>query len=202
VTGRRPYILGLTGGIGSGKSTTAALFAEAGVPVWDADAAVHRLYTEDADLIAQIAALVPAALVAGRVDRGALKGAINADPAVLRKLEALVHPRVAEDRAEFVANQSAPLVVLDIPLLYETGPEASCDGVLVVTTSPAEQRRRVLERGLQSEADFKMLLAQQMPLAEKAARADFVIESKSLEQAREAVHDLIKQLTGDNGNHA
>lgn len=202
MTAVRPYILGLTGGIGSGKSTTAQIFAEAGVPVWDADAAVHRLYAEDVGLIAEVAALAPAAVVAGQVDRARLKQAIRADTTLLKRLEALVHPRVAEDRATFVASQTVPLVVLDIPLLFETGRETSCDGVLVVTTTPEEQRRRVLERGGQSEAEFDMLLAKQMPLAEKAARADFVIESKSLEHVRKAVHDLIEQLNGGPSKHA
>lgn len=192
----RPYILGLTGSIGSGKSTTAAMFAEAGIPVWDADAVVHELYARDAALIAEIAAIAPGSVVDGVVDRQKLKQMIKADPGLLKRLEAAVHPRVQQHRADFLAKQSGPLVVLDIPLLYEVGADQICDGVLVITTTPDEQRRRVIDRGSMTEDTFGMILSQQMPLAEKAERADFVIESKSLESVRKAVHDLIRQLMG------
>lgn len=193
---RRPYILGLTGSIGSGKSTTAAMFAEAGVPVWDADAVVHDLYTRDKALITEIGALAPGSVVNGAVDRQKLKDRIKGDPDLLNRLEAAVHPRVQQHREAFLAEQTGPLVVLDIPLLYEIGADVICDGVLVVTTSPDEQRRRVLERGSMTADTLDMILSKQLPLAEKAARADFLIESKSLESARKAVHDLIRHLTG------
>lgn len=194
----RPYILGLTGSIGSGKSTTAKMFADAGIPVWDADAVVHALYTQDAALIAEIGALAPGSVVNGAVDRQKLKERIKTDPGLLKQLEAVVHPRVQKHREAFLAEQSGQLVVLDIPLLYEVGADAICDGVLVVTTSPDEQRRRVLERGSMTADTLDVILSKQLPLAEKAERADFVIESKSLESARKAVHDLIRQLTGGN----
>lgn len=195
---RRPYILGLTGSIGSGKSTAAAMFADAGIPVWDADAVVHELYARDEALIAEIAALAPGSVVDAAVDRQRLKDLIRADPALLQRIETAVHPRVRQHRSDFLAKQTGPLVVLDMPLLFEVGADAICDGVLVVTTPPEEQRRRVLERGGMTSETLDMILSKQLPLAEKAERADFVIESKSLEFARKAVHDLIRQLTGGN----
>ena len=198
----RPYILGLTGSIGSGKSTTAKMFAEAGVPVWDADAVVHLLYAQDKALIAEIAALAPGSVVDGVVDRQKLKELIKTDPALLKRLEAAVHPRVRKHREDFLAKQTGPLVVLDIPLLFEVGADGLCDGVLVVTAGPGEQRRRVLERGSMTPETFDMILAKQMPLAQKAKKADFVIESKTLESARVAVHDLIRKLTGKGGQDA
>ncbi len=198
----RPYILGLTGSIGSGKSTTAKMFSDAGVPVWDADAVVHLLYAQDKALIGEIGTLAPGSVVDGVVDRQRLKDRIKADPALLKRIEAAVHPRVQRHREEFLAKQAGPLVVLDIPLLFEVGADAICDGTLVVTTTPQEQRRRVLERGSMTPETLDMILAKQMPLTEKAARADFVIESKSLESARKAVHDLIAELTGDSGQDA
>jgi dephospho-CoA kinase len=192
----RPYILGLTGSIGSGKSTTAKMFAEAGVPVWDADAVVHDLYTQDTALIAEIGVLAPGSVVNGAVDRQKLKEMIKADPGLLKQLEAVVHPRVQKHREALLAEQNGPLIVLDIPLLFEVGADAICDGVLVVTTSPEEQRRRVLERGSMTPETLEIILSKQLPLEEKAKRADFVIESKSLESARKAVHDLVRKLTG------
>lgn len=199
---QKPYILGLTGSIGSGKSTTAKMFVEAGVPVWDADAAVHELYAKDAALIAEVEALAPDAISVGGVDRHRLKALIASDPTLLKRIEAAVHPRIQKHRADFLAKQTGPLVVLDIPLLYEVGADAICDGVLVVTTSPEEQRRRVLERGSMTPDTLDMILLRQLPLADKAARADFVIESKSLASARKAVHDLIAKLTDGTDPHA
>jgi dephospho-CoA kinase len=196
---KRPYILGLTGSIGSGKSTTAKMFADAGVPVWDADAVVHLLYAQDKALIAEIGALAPGTVVNGVVDRQILKEMIKDDPALLKRLEAAVHPRVQKHREDFLAKQTGPLVVLDIPLLFEVGADAICDGVLVVTIPPEEQRRRIVERGSMTPETFDMILAKQIPLAEKAEKADFVIESKTLESASEAVHDLIVKLTGKGG---
>ena len=192
---RRPFILGLTGSIGTGKSTTSAMFAEAGVPVWDADAAVHRLYEQDASLIAEIGKLVPAAVVSGKVDRNTLKSAIKSEPLLLQRLESLVHPRVRADREAFIAGLTAPLVVLDIPLLFEVGAEAECDAVLVVTIPPEVQRERVLARGTMTAETLDMILSRQLPLAEKEARADYVIATETLESTRKAVHDLIAKLT-------
>ena len=143
----RPYRLGLTGSIGMGKSTTARLFAAAGVPVWDADEAVHRRYAVGGGGAEAIRPLAPSAVVDGVVDRDRLRAAILADPDLLARIEAAIHPLVAADRAAFLAiRATAPLVLLDIPLLYETGAETSLDGVLVVTAPPHVQRTRVLAR--------------------------------------------------------
>jgi len=191
----RPFLLGLTGSIGMGKSTTAALFAEIGVPVWDADAAVHRLYAAGGAAVGAIAGLCPAAVRDGAVDRGALKAWIARDPDALSRIEAVVHPLVAADRAAFIAaHPEAPLLVLDIPLLYETGAEAALDAVLVVTAPPEIQRARVLARPGMSEAQFETIMAKQTPDAEKRARADHVIETRSLEQTRAEVQSLVEKL--------
>lgn len=192
----RPYLLGLTGSIGMGKSTTAGFFAAAGVPVWDADAAVHRLYGPRGAGSAAVARLVPTAIRDGAVDRAALRAAVAADPALLRRLEAAVHPLVAADRAEFVARQAgAELLLLDIPLLYETGAEAGLDGVLVVTAPAEVQRERVLARPGMDAAALAAILARQLPDAGKRARADFIIDtSRGPEAARTEVLALVARL--------
>jgi len=178
-----------------GKSTTAQMFRDHGVPVWDADAAVHRLYAKGGAAVAPVAALCPEAVVDGAVSRDRLKEAIAADPTLLSRLEAVVHPLVAEDRRAFLADHAqAALVVLDIPLLFETG-HAEVDSVLVVTTDPDTQRARVLERGGMTEEMFAHILSRQVPDAEKRARADHVIETNTLEQTRADVADLIETLT-------
>jgi dephospho-CoA kinase len=188
----RPYVLGLTGSIGMGKSTTAGFFRELGVPVWDADAAVHRLYAKGGAAVGPVGALCPDAVRGGAVDRAALKAWITRDASALAQLEAVVHPLVAADRAEFVARADAPLIVLDIPLLFETG--AQVDGVLVVSAPPEAQRARVLARAGMDGAQLDALLARQMPDAEKRARADFVIETRDMDSARAAVQDLVARL--------
>lgn len=190
----RPYRLGLTGSIGMGKSTTAGFFRELGVPVWDADAAVHRLYAPGGAAVGPVGALCPAAVVDGAIDRGALKDWIARDKGALAQLEAVVHPLVAEDRAAFVAGAEAPLVVLDIPLLFEVG--ADVDGVLVVTAPAEVQRARVLARPGMTEAQLDAILARQMPDAEKRARADFVIETLDMDSARRDVQNLVARLRG------
>ncbi|MEM9010121.1 MAG: dephospho-CoA kinase [Pseudomonadota bacterium] len=181
-----------------GKSTTAGFFREAGVPVWDADAAVHRIYANDRGVAAEIGALVPTAIRDGQVQRPALRDAIATDAGLLKRIEAIVHPRVAADRAAFLAEAGdASLVVLDIPLLFETGGEAIVDAVLVVTAPAEVQRARVLARPGMTEAQFKHILGRQVPDAEKRARADHVIDtSRGLDAARADVHDLIERLTG------
>jgi dephospho-CoA kinase len=188
----RPYVLGLTGSIGMGKSTTAGFFRELGVPVWDADAAVHRLYAKGGAAVGPVGALCPDAVRGGAVDRAALKAWIARDGGALAQLEAVVHPLVAADRAEFVARADAPLIVLDIPLLFETG--AQVDGVLVVTAPPELQRARVLARAGMDAAQLDTVLARQMPDAEKRARADFVIETRDMDSARAAVQNLVARL--------
>ena len=191
----RPYLLGLTGSIGMGKSTTAGFFRELGVPVWDADAAVHRLYAQGGAAVGPVGALCPEAVVEGAVDRDALKAWIARDPSALGRLEAVVHPLVAQDRAAFVAAVQGPLGVLDIPLLFETG--AKVDGVLVVTAPEDVQRARVLARAGMSAAQLDAILARQMPDAEKRARADFVIETTDMDSARAAVQNLVTRLEAD-----
>ncbi|MEZ5882373.1 MAG: dephospho-CoA kinase [Paracoccaceae bacterium] len=194
---RRPFLLGLTGSIGMGKSTTAAMFSDAGVPVWDADAAVHAMYRPGGAAVGPIGAAFPAAVGADGVDRAALKRILARDPSALARLEAIVHPLTSAARTAFIAQHAdAPLIVLDIPLLYETGADALCDATVVVTAPPAVQRARVLDRPGMTEAQLALILARQMPDAEKRARADYLIETVTLEAARIAVQDLVTKLGG------
>ncbi|WP_341863163.1 dephospho-CoA kinase [Gymnodinialimonas sp. 57CJ19] len=187
--------LGLTGSIGMGKSTTAKMFRDLGVPVWDADATVHKLYGVGGAAVEPIAALLPNAIVDGAVDRGILRAEIAKDSTLLQRLETVVHPLVGEDRAAFRAQHvDAPLIVFDIPLLFETGGDAQCDATLVVTTSPQEQRRRVLARGT-SEETLNDLFSRQMPDAQKRDRATYVIHTDTLDGTREDVAHLVSQLT-------
>jgi dephospho-CoA kinase len=194
---RRPFLLGLTGSIGMGKSTTAAMFADEGVPVWDADSAVHELYGKGGAAVPAIAALCPEAAEGGAVDRVRLKEWIAAVPAALSRIEAAVHPLVARHRRDFIdraAKAGAPVVLLDIPLLFETGADKDLDATLVVTAPPGTQRARVLARPGMTEDLFQTILARQMPDDEKRARATFVIETTSLEAARAAVRQLLDDL--------
>jgi len=187
-------VLALTGSIGMGKSTTATMFRDAGVPVYDADAAVHALYKGEAALI--IGAQFPGTVTDGKVDRAKLGAIVLADPDALKRLEALVHPlvRAAEQRFLVAARtEGEELVILDIPLLFETGGESRVDGVVVVTCDAAEQRRRVLARPGMTEAKFDAILARQTPDAEKRARADFVIDTGlGMESARAAVSGIVR----------
>jgi len=196
--GARPVILGLTGSIGMGKSTTAAMFAELGVPVWDADAAVHRLYAPGGAAVEAIAALFPDAAGPGGVDRARLRAHIADDPAALARIEAVVHPLVAADRADFLrkAGQTgAPLVLLDIPLLFEGGLERTCDATLVVTAPPEVQRARVLARPGMTEGHLAQILARQMPDAKKRARATHIVETTGMDAARAAVQKIVRQYS-------
>ena len=196
------FRLGLTGSIGMGKSTTAAMFAAEGIPVWDADAAVHRLYAPGQPAALAVAQAFPAAMAAdGSVNRPALRGIITADPTALNRLNAAVHPLVAADRASFLAaHADAPIVLLDVPLLYESGIDRDCDAVAVVSAPAEIQRARVLARGM-TEAELQLILSRQMPDAEKRARADYVIPTTALEPARAAVKNMLaaidKQIAKD-----
>ena len=190
------FKLGLTGSIGMGKSTTADMFRAANVPVWDADETVHRLYAPGGAAVGPVGAAIPEAVQDGAISRPRLKQALARDPTLLNRLEQIVHPLVARDRAEFLARHlSAPLVLLDIPLLFETGAQDWLDGVLVVTTDPETQRARVMARPGMTEALFAQILARQIPDAEKRARADHVIETNTLEQTAASVAQLIERLT-------
>ncbi len=189
-----PFRLGLTGSIGMGKSTTAALFRDAGIAVWDADAAVHRLYAQGGAAVLPIASICPGALRDGAVDREALKAWIAADRQALPQIEAVVHPLVAADRQAFLDTACSDIVVLDIPLLFEKGYEAEMDATLLVTAPPEVQRARVLARPGMTEAQFAAILARQMPDREKRSRATHIIETLSHESAQAAVRALIAHI--------
>jgi dephospho-CoA kinase len=190
------FILGLTGSIGMGKTTTARLFAEAGVPVHDADAAVHALYESEA--VAGIEQAFPGTTFAGKVDREELGHRIVKDPEALRRLESIVHPLVRQSETRFLAAaraRGAKVVVLDIPLLYETGGEARVDAVVVVSAPTEMQRERVLQRPAMTVDKLESLLAQQLPDADKRRRADFLVDSgKGIEHARKQVNEILTQV--------
>lgn len=188
------FKLGLTGSIGMGKSTTARLFEEAGCAVWDADAAVHRLYDTDGAAVRPMEALFPDAISDGAVDRAALRMIIAGDPGALKQIEAIVHPLVREDRAQFAAMSDADILVFDIPLLFETVSETEMDAVVCVTVSPEEQEKRVLDRGTMTLDQFRAIRDKQMPNDEKCARSDYVIVTDTLEHARAQVHDVLEQI--------
>jgi dephospho-CoA kinase len=189
-------MLGLTGSIGMGKSTTARFFAEAGVAVHDADAAVHRLY--EAEAVAPIEAAFPGTTAPGKVDRAKLAVRVLDDPVAMKRLEAIVHPLVRESGARFLAaaaSRGARVVVLDIPLLFETGGEARVDAVVVVSAQAAIQRHRVLGRPEMTAAKLATILAKQMPDAEKRRRAHFVVDSShGFDSARAQVHGILRTV--------
>ncbi len=190
------FILGLTGSIGMGKSTTAKFFAEAGVPVHDADAAVHRLYQGEA--VAPIEAAFPRSTANGKVDRAKLAEQVVGNEAAIKRLEQIVHPLVRKSEERFLAEaerKGADVVVLDIPLLYETGGEERCDAVVVVSAPADVQRARAFERPGMSEDKFNKLLAKQLPDAEKRRRADFVVDSsQGFEAARAQVREILERV--------
>ena len=196
MSGAKPFVLCLTGSLGMGKSTAAKFFAEAGVPVHDSDAVVHALYENEA--VAAIEAAFPGTTSAGKVDRNKLAAKVIDDKAALTRLEAIVHPLVAMAREKFLAGaqaRGAPVVVLDIPLLFEIGGSSSCDAVVVVSAPAEIQRARAFARPGMTEDKFAALLAKQVPDAEKRARADFIVDSsQGLDHARAQVHDILKAI--------
>ncbi len=193
----RPFILCLTGSLGMGKSRTAQFFAELGVPVHDSDAVVHALYESEA--VPAIEQAFPGATVAGKVDRAKLAKMVVGDDAALARLEAIVHPLVAAARDKFLADAASdhvPVVVLDVPLLFETAGQSGCDAVVVVSAPAEIQRQRAFERPGMTEEKFTALLAKQMPDAEKRRRADFIVDSsQSFDHARAQVRDILQAVT-------
>ncbi|MTV17575.1 MULTISPECIES: dephospho-CoA kinase [Bradyrhizobium] len=189
-------IVGLTGSIGMGKSTTAKLFMEAGVPVYDADAAVHQLYEGEA--APAIEAAFPGTTAGGKVDRAKLSARVVHDPAAMKQLEQIVHPMLGASRQKFFADAEAagsPIVVVDVPLLFETGGEKRVDAVIVVTTSPELQRERVLARGTMDATKLDAIIAKQMPDAEKRKRADFIVDtSHGLDPVRARIRDILAEV--------
>lgn len=195
----RPHTIGLTGSIGMGKTTVAAMFHDFGIPTFNADSAVHDLYAKGGAAVPLIRAVFPDAVKDGAVQRDILGAHMRADPLNLPVLESFIHPMVADARAAFLAaNASAPAVLFDVPLLFETGGDANCDTVVVVSAAPDVQRARVLARPGMTEALFAKLLARQMPDADKRARADHVISTDtSLEATRAQVKSLLQSLKLD-----
>ncbi len=198
------FLLGLTGSIGMGKSATAAMFRAQGVPVYDADAAVHELYRGEA--VPLVEAAFPGTTDAGVVDRQKLAAAVLRDPAAISRLEAIVHPLVGAARRGFLADalaRNVPVVVFDVPLLFETGGEKRCDAVVVVTAPPDMQRARVLERAGMTAEKFKLIVAKQMPDAEKRARAHFLVDTgRGLAAAAVQVRDILRAIAGRTGTAA
>jgi dephospho-CoA kinase len=194
-------VVGLTGSIGMGKSTTAALFADEGVPVNDADQVVHDLYRKEA--VPEVAAIFPDAVVDGIVDRKKLSENLAKNPANFKRLEAVVHPMVRAREAAFIERHKqmgTPLVILDIPLLFETGGEARVDRIVVVSCAPEIQRERVLSRPGMTEAKFELILSRQTPDAEKRARADYVIDTgHGIDTARAQVRSILRELSQQAG---
>lgn len=190
------FHLGLTGSIGMGKSTTAEMFAAEGCDVWDADAAVHRIYARGGAAVAPLGAVFPSAIRDGGVDRAALKSILAETPEALKQIEGIVHPLLGNDRATFRAAARSDILVFDIPLLFETGGHKAMDGVACVSVDPETQRARVLARGTMSPEQFEMIRAKQMPDADKRKLSDWVIITDTLDHARAQVHDIVTDIRG------
>ncbi|WP_412551336.1 dephospho-CoA kinase [Shimia sp. MIT910701] len=194
------FKLGLTGSIGMGKSTTAQMFVDLGCALWDADAAVHRLYDVGGAAVAPMQAKFPEAVVAGAVSRDKLKEVIGRDPSALKMIEEIVHPLVAQDRAAFIASAKADILVFDIPLLFETGGNDAMDAVVCVSIPAELQRDRVLARGTMTEVQFEQIRAKQMPNEEKVARSDYVVITDALDHARQQVEKIVTTIRGQLAN--
>jgi dephospho-CoA kinase len=196
MSGPRPFVLCLTGSLGMGKSATAKMFADAGVPVHDSDAVVHALYAGEA--VAAIERAFPGTTRDGKVDRGKLAAVIINDRAALARLEAIVHPLVGAERDRFLAEaqaRDAAVVLLDVPLLFEIGGECGCDAVVVVSAPAEVQRARALARPGMTDEKYTALVAKQMPDAEKRRRADFIVDtSRGFDHARAQVRDILRAV--------
>src|SRR5579863_4706638 len=194
--GARPFVLCLTGSLGMGKTTAARYFADAGVPVHDSDAVVHALYEGEA--VPLIEQAFPGSTAGGKVDRSKLAAMVLTDSAALGRLEAIVHPLVFASRERFLAEaqaRGAPIVVLDVPLLFETGAQCRCDATVVVSAPPEVQRRRAFERPGMTEDKFTAILNKQMPDAEKRRRADFILDSsQSFDHTRAQIRDILQSV--------
>ena len=188
------FKLGLTGSIGMGKSTTASIFSEFGCDVWDADAAVHRLYAKAGAAVAPMSEAFPKVIEKDAISRVQLRKLISVDPSVLKTIEKIVHPLLVQDRADFVAISQSDVLVFDIPLLFETGGDANMDGVACVWTTAEVQKQRVMERGTMSMEQFEMIRAKQLPADEKRDRSDFVIITDTIEHARAQVQNVLTQI--------
>jgi len=188
------FRLGLTGSIGMGKSTTADMFSEMGCEVWDADRAVHRLYKKDGKAIDPLSRVFPTAIINNTVSREKLKEILAQNPNEFDRLEAIVHPLVAQDRADFIKNAKADILVFDIPLLFETQADKQMDAVACVFIDKETQKKRTLARETMTEAQFSQILAKQMPIDQKCALSDFVITTGSIGHAREQVIKILESI--------
>jgi dephospho-CoA kinase len=188
------FLLGLTGSIGMGKSTTAGFFKDAGCDVWDADAAVHRLYAKQGAAVAPLSNLFPKALIEGAISRQMLKHELQKNPDLIGQLEAIVHPLVAQDRQTFIDSAQSDILVFDIPLLFETGADAHMNAVICVTIDEEEQKKRVLERGTMNEEMFEQVKSRQWSNFQKCEKADFVILTDTLEHVHAQVENILAKL--------
>lgn len=188
------FLIGLTGSIGMGKSATAALFQQEGCAVWDADASVHRLYAKGGAAVKPMEAAFPDAISEGAVNRAKLKEIIAHDPNALRQIEAIVHPLVAEDRALFIRDHAGKVIVLDVPLLFETNAAVNMDATVVVSVDAETQKQRVQDRGTMTDAQFQQILAKQMPDADKRAKADYVVITDTPEHAAKQVKAIVLEI--------
>ena len=191
------FKLGLTGSIGMGKSTTAQIFAELGIPVWEADAAVHKLYSTGGAAVPVIQELYPEAIEHGEVARPALKRLIQSNENVLSEIERIVHPLVAVDRQNFIGTSDSDIVLLDIPLLFETNGDKHMDAIACVNIDPETQRERVLQRNTMTEEQFEQILNKQLPNDIKCSQSDFVIQTDNLDHAKEQVAHIIELIRKD-----
>ena len=188
------FKLGLTGSIGMGKSTTAEMFVAEGCALWDADAAVHRLYAKGGAAVAPMSAAFPDCIEDAMVSRERLKELISKDATILNRIEAIVHPLVAKDRTAFLETSQADITVLDIPLLFEGGSDAIMDAIVVVSVDFEEQKKRLMQRARMTREQLKAIMEKQAPDAEKRAKADYIIETDTLDHAREQVQAVVRDI--------